>query len=50
MQFYFIFISTFINVTYKLFEPKAVFCNAYILPGTVGYLSVAWLMILQQSK
>lgn len=46
----FIFVSTFIDVTHKLLKPKAVFCNAYILPETIGYLSIALLMILQQSK
>lgn len=46
----FILISTFIYMTRKLFKPKAVFCNAYILPETMGYLSIAQLMILQQSK
>lgn len=46
----FIFISTFIDVTHKLFKPKAVFCNAYILPQTLGHISIAQLMILQESR
>lgn len=46
----FIFSSTFIDVTHKLFKPKAVFCNAYVFPETIGHLSIAQLMILQESR
>lgn len=46
--FYFHF--SFIDVTHKLFKPNAVFCNAYIFPETMGHISIAQLMILQESK
>lgn len=46
----FIFISTFIDMTHKLFKLKSVFSNAYIFLETMRYLSIAQLMTLQQSK
>lgn len=40
----------FIDVMHKFLKPKALMCNAYILPETMGHLSVAQLMILQEYK